>query len=281
MHRKAVQQLVGHHRPGPGLGGKAVQPLHPVHQVRQGPLQGLALAIPQVRADLQDAVACGQSPQALHLRQHLNRQGPAAGPSLQHVPAPGPGQQVDDLPGHGVAEEGRELGGGDEVPAPAEALPAGHVVAQAGLVEGGAHEGGEGQGPAALGHAPAQHGGHGLRSLALGGGGLGQGGVGVFHGVSGRVRAKAGGRYTSTQAARASTLQAGPAPSQHPTKPPPAPNKKSRSFPLGGEIHEGGPNSPFFPPGGEIHEGAPYRRSLPLGGEIHEGGPERSGQAYP
>ena len=109
-----------------------------------------ALALGEVRARLQQQVAAGEGAQTGEGPEHLRGQGAAAGAELEDVPAAQPPDQPSEhlgaLGGEAGAEQGRDLGRGDEVAARAELGRAGDVIAQPGGVEGQIHEAVEGQG---------------------------------------------------------------------------------------------------------------------------------------
>ena len=53
-HRQRVQDLICQYDSGERLLGRALQPVHALEQMRQPPLEVGALALAQVRADLED-----------------------------------------------------------------------------------------------------------------------------------------------------------------------------------------------------------------------------------
>jgi len=100
----------------------------------------LLLALPQIRAQLQDSIACGGPPAGRELRKDGARHAPAARADLQDLPGGLCGENLGTLPRDATTEQIGDLRSGDEVPAGSELGAAGAVVAQPRGIQGDIHE---------------------------------------------------------------------------------------------------------------------------------------------
>lgn len=71
--RHRVEQFVGHHHAGKCL-RQAIQPFDPGQQMRRGPVNGVALPLPQIGRQIEDEITLGQGLQALQFEQQVGSQ---------------------------------------------------------------------------------------------------------------------------------------------------------------------------------------------------------------
>ena len=140
--RQRVDHLVREQHAVPRLRDRAVEPFHQFEQQGRKPLlQPFALAFAQVRARLQQRIARRQGVEREQaLERDLGERAAAAAELDQQRVGAELLQHRRDRVGDRGREQRAELGRGDEIPAHAELVRAGAVVAQAGRVQGEFHE---------------------------------------------------------------------------------------------------------------------------------------------
>ena len=147
VKRDGVQDLVRQDDPVDEGLGPALQPAHASGQGRRAACKGLCLALGELARDLEDEIAAGQAAEAGQGGEDLRGEGPGAGAELEHR---GPRPRVQDLGGlarEAAAEEGGDLGGGNEITRASELRERAAVVAEPRRVEGQLQVAEEGDGP--------------------------------------------------------------------------------------------------------------------------------------